>query len=316
MPTRGEISAFFLFLSQNQQSAPFAWEIWPTAARNPSDIGGLAPDETADWCDLALICAILLSAWRPISAYRQAVPPPLQWYYWKTAPMPGALNMAWDEVRLQSAARLGAPLLRFYAWSEPAATFGRSQKFLDVSRLTAIRPLIRRPTGGGLVPHLNDWTYSLAIPPDAPWRQIRAQASYFRLHQWLQAAFQKIGLDTELASQPKRIGDSLRPARSPNPAVPGRCFAGAEANDLVFAGKKLAGAAQRRARSGLLIQGSIQPPPLSIARAEWENALRTVATETWHVQWRPLQAPSVALRQQAEKLAANKYAVPEYARLR
>ena len=47
---------------------------------------------------------------------------------------------------------------RFYAWLEPAATFGYFQRFAEVERMTLLRPLLRRPTGGGLVPHAADWT--------------------------------------------------------------------------------------------------------------------------------------------------------------
>lgn len=230
---------------------------------------------------------------------------PPQWYFWKTAPLPGAQNMAWDELRLRLAKDEGYPLLRFYSWAEPAATFGRFQKFAEVRDWTAIRPLFRRPTGGGLVPHINDWTYSLVFPSGDPWHRIRAQASYLRLHQWIQTALGNLGFATELAPAQKEI-----------PGKAGRCFAGAEANDLVFSGRKIAGAAQKRARSGLLIQSSIQPPPPAIARAEWENAILEAATEMWNVQWRPLPEPSADLVCQAEELAAEKYARPKYNQLR
>lgn len=228
-----------------------------------------------------------------------------QWYFWKTDPLPGALNMAWDELRLRLARDAGYPLLRFYGWAEPAATFGRFQKFAEVRDWTAIRPLLRRPTGGGLVPHLNDWTYSLVFPSGDAWHRLRARESYLRLHQWIQRALEKLGFATELA-----------PARRVVLGKAGRCFAGAEVNDLVFLGKKIAGAAQKRGRSGLLIQGSVQPPTKAIARAEWENAFLEEATERWNVQWHCLPEPSADLARQAEELAAEKYAKREYTQLR
>lgn len=228
-----------------------------------------------------------------------------QWYFWKTAPLPGALNMAWDELRLRLARDARYPLLRFYGWSEPAATFGRFQKFAEVRDWTRIRPLLRRPTGGGLVPHLDDWTYSLVFPSGDAWHGLRARESYLRLHQWIQRAFGELGFAAELASAQKVVLGKA-----------GRCFAGAEANDLVFLGKKIAGAAQKRDRSGLLIQGSVQPPPKGIARAEWENAFLEAAAERWNVEWRSLPKPSADLVCQAEELAAEKYARPEYTQLR
>ncbi len=228
-----------------------------------------------------------------------------QWYFWKTNPLPGALNMAWDELRLRLARDAGYPLLRFYGWAEPAATFGRFQKFVDVSEWTRIRPLLRRPTGGGLVLHGDDWTYSLVFPFGDAWHGIRAQESYLRLHQWVQKALGKLGFATELAPAQEVVLGKAR-----------RCFAGAEADDLVFSGKKIAGAAQKRNRNGLLIQGSIQLPPKAIARAEWENAFLEAATEMWNVQWSHLPEPSADLVCQAEELAAEKYARQEYTQLR
>ena len=80
-----------------------------------------------------------------------------------------AYNMALDEALLESAPELGRPVLRFYGWLEAAASFGYAQKYAEIERWTLLRPLLRRPTGGGLVPHDADWTYSVALPPDTAW---------------------------------------------------------------------------------------------------------------------------------------------------
>jgi hypothetical protein len=60
--------------------------------------------------------------------------------------------------------------------------------------------------------------------------------------------------------------------------LPGQCFVGHEKSDVLWHGKKIAGAAQRRNKLGLLIQGSVQPPPLGLVRADWEHALCKAVT--------------------------------------
>ena len=67
------------------------------------------------------------------------------WYLLRTGARRAAENMAVDEVLLESAGSLGSPLLRFYSWSERAASFGYSQPYDESARLTALRPLVRRP---------------------------------------------------------------------------------------------------------------------------------------------------------------------------
>ena len=129
-----------------------------------------------------------------------------------------AFNMAMDEALLEAATRLGRPVLRFYGWIEPAATFGYFQKFAEVEQTTLLRPLIRRPTGGGLVPHDADWTYSLAFPPGHEWYELRAEESYRRAHEWIQSAFSRLGVETELAPCCKK-------------SAPGQCFVGHEKQD-------------------------------------------------------------------------------------
>jgi hypothetical protein len=60
--------------------------------------------------------------------------------------------------------------------------------------------------------------------------------------------------------------------------LPGQCFVGHEKFDLLWHGKKIAGAAQRRSKLGLLIQGSVQPPQPDLLRGDWERGMRSAAT--------------------------------------
>lgn len=201
-------------------------------------------------------------------------------------------NMAWDEALLESVSRLGRPVLRFYGWTEPAATFGYFQKYAEVERLTQLRPLIRRSTGGGLVPHDADWTYSFAFPPDDAWYALRATESYERVHEWVRVAFEQLGAPAELSPCCRK-------------EAPGQCFIGAEQFDVLLDGRKIAGAAQRRTRDGLLIQGSIQPPART-ERAAFERAFCDVATRQWQVEWLKLPVDD-ALVERVTELSRTKY---------
>lgn len=202
-------------------------------------------------------------------------------------------NMALDEALLESMSRLAAPALRFYGWTEPVATFGYFQKYADVEAATQLRPLIRRPTGGGLVPHNADWTYSAFFPPEHAWHSLRAEESYRRIHDWLRLAFAALDLETELASCCKK-------------SQPGECFIGYEKYDLLWHGKKIAGAAQRRNKLGLLIQGSVQPPPVPVARADWENAMQRVAEKQFHITWKDF-SPDATIGERTKVLSHEKY---------
>ena len=209
-----------------------------------------------------------------------------------------AFNMALDEALLEAMPQLAAPVLRFYGWIEPAATFGYFQKYAEVSAATSLRPLIRRPTGGGLVPHDADWTYSLTFPAGHSWHLLRAEESYRRVHEWIQAALASLEVDTELAP-------------CCNKTAPGQCFAGYEKFDLLWHGRKIAGAAQRRTKHGLLIQGSVQPPLPGLARAAWEKALPGCAAKFVGAPVAVFMLPA-ALREAAEQAAHAKFSQVAY----
>jgi lipoate-protein ligase A len=215
-----------------------------------------------------------------------------------------AFNMALDEALLGAMPRLQTPVLRFYGWTQPAATFGYFQKFSEVERATQLRPLIRRPTGGGIVPHDADWTYAAIFPAGHEWYSLKAEESYRRIHDWLRLTFAEMKIETELAPccRKAEIGKS----GNRETEIPAACFIGYEKSDLLWHGKKIAGAAQRRNKLGLLIQGSVQPPMSSTARTDWENAMRTVAENHFGVCWQTLP-PNRDILEVVYRLDAEKY---------
>lgn len=154
-----------------------------------------------------------------------------------------AANMAEDILLLES---LSAVTLRPYGWAFPCMTFGYSQCWAFAQTQAEGLPLVRRPTGGGVVDHRNDFTYSLLLPTAHPLSRAKASESYRFVHEALAEA-----LGDQAESVPC-VGKAQRSA----PTV---CFQRPEVFDLVVPGthEKLAGAAQKRNRHGLLLQGSV-----------------------------------------------------------
>jgi lipoate-protein ligase A len=91
--------------------------------------------------------------------------------------------------------------------------------------------------------------------------------------------------------------------------APGRCFSGHSRFDVLRQGQKIAGAAQRRRRDGLLIQGSLQAEGLGIAREAWQRAFLVVG-EREGIDWVPFE--SEALTGRVNELCERKYSQKGY----
>ncbi len=164
-----------------------------------------------------------------------------------------ATNMAIDASLLDSTPS-GITVLRHYGWSEPALTFGYTQRIEAVKDTidTDIR-LCRRLTGGGIVDHRNDWTYALVISADVPVASEPAIDLYLKIHSAIQATLAAQQVDSHLAPCPKACGEIPPVIEGPD-----QCFVQPVANDVLNQqGQKIAGAAMKRTRAGLLVQGSI-----------------------------------------------------------
>jgi len=191
-----------------------------------------------------------------------------------------AENMAVDFLLLQRYPGPPAPRFRHYGWRGPAFTFGFSQKIAFVREaLAADLPsdLCRRPTGGGIVDHRNDWTYSLVLPRGLPLYDEPAPRSYRVIHECLTAALVALGQPAAVKMQCEPVErvdpNAPSPAASCGQAVPplGVCFQRAELYDVVNTrtGAKIAGAAQKRNKHGLLFQGSIEKG--SVGSLDWAD---------------------------------------------
>jgi len=106
-----------------------------------------------------------------------------------------AMNMAIDEALLESA---NLTTIRFYLWHSPALSFGYFGRFWDVATYAAERDLVRRWTGGGVVFHGEDLTYSIVIPASDPAFGESSTIIYETIHRCLAHALNRIGQRAEM----------------------------------------------------------------------------------------------------------------------
>lgn len=173
-------------------------------------------------------------------------------------PHTAAMNMAIDEALLESAE---ISSIRFYRWDSPALSFGYFGKYADVANFAAQCDVVRRWTGGGIVFHGDDLTYSIVIPAGDPLFNESTKRIYEKIHHAIQRALGTTGQHAELATATTLNAQARNLSggeHSPHIGGAGYCFASAVQADLLLNGRKIAGAAQRRTRRGLLQQGSIQ----------------------------------------------------------
>jgi len=165
-----------------------------------------------------------------------------------------ATNMALDAALLYTLPK-GIAVFRHYGWTEPAITFGYTQRISEINA-TFSEELrrCRRLTGGGTVDHRNDWTYALALQTDLPPAHRPATELYATIHRCIQLALESQSIQSQLAPCPRACGKL--PAKELT--GPEQCFVQPTANDVIHLdGTKIAGAAMKRCREGLLVQGSI-----------------------------------------------------------
>ncbi len=173
-----------------------------------------------------------MSIWRLIDTGRDSAP-------W---------NMAVDEALLDLFREGEWPILRLYGW-RPSLSFGRFSKPLQSVDLTLAKErgvsCVRRITGGGILVHGGDLSYSIILPSSFA-KEEGVKRSYRILCSFLIHLYEKLGLDAGFVTQFEKEEKESN-----------ICLAGSEAYDILIDGMKMGGNAQRHTKKAMLQHGSI-----------------------------------------------------------
>jgi len=149
------------------------------------------------------------------------------------------------------------PTLRLYGWKPAAISLGYSQDAQGLLDIDACRregiDIVRRPTGGGIIFHDAELTYSLVLAQSDIGQRLGVKRSFETITSFLLLAYQNLGAPAVFAKDTDK-----KPAA--NHSIAGFCFARNEEYDILVCGKKLGGNAQKRRHNMILQHGSI---PLS-----------------------------------------------------
>lgn len=188
------------------------------------------------------------------------------------------LNMAADEALARSMQlRDGRPFARFYRWNPPSMSFGY---FQPVERLVDIRAaeaagigVVRRKSGGKMVFHADEITFSIGMPLSLLRHDIAGKGDFLAC---FQALMRPLVDALTVAGIPARFSEEheVEPGRS------GRihCYAAAAGHSIYAGGKKLIGAAGSVMGEVLVVHGSIP-----ITRQDLPSAVLTPAARAREV---------------------------------
>lgn len=176
----------------------------------------------------------------------------------------GPANMAADELLLEQAQQ-GQLALRLYGWTPATLSLGYFQPAAErlMNPGWARLPWVRRTTGGGAIHHdEGEVTYGLALPPALAKRHGHAEW-HVRLHELMTKMLRTRGVAAEMVG-----GARPRPSE-----LDFLCFVVPQPGDVVLAGRKIIGGAQRLRGGALLQHGSILPPAAEVLREALPAAL-------------------------------------------
>jgi lipoate-protein ligase A len=190
----------------------------------------------------------------------------------------GTWNMAVDEALMHSAGTTGQLTLRIYEWAEPTLSMGYFQSYRarDGHLASGACEAVRRTTGGGTILHHYDITYSLTGPV-----RDRTDQQLHQWYDWVHDAWRDALAEQGLTAS--RCPQTLRDREHRF-----LCFERRAAGDLLLAGMKIGGSAQRRLPKAALQHGSIllrQSPAAPELPGIAELAGRALACQKWVESW-------------------------------
>ena len=196
-----------------------------------------------------------------------------KWLFWDDRARAPQENMNIDSQLLRvHAPEVNTPIIRFYDWDRPSVTIGYVQKPEAVPERDRYT-VVKRPTGGGIVYHDNEFTYTVVVP-EAHWiARLDRVESYHVIHKAIVRALSCVGLKCLLSDTKDTLSDRATM----------RCFTTPTKYDVLLvkdgetAPRKGSGAAQRRTKEGILHQGSIS---LDVANVD-KKTLSTLLAEAF-----------------------------------
>ncbi|WP_424245176.1 lipoate-protein ligase A [Elusimicrobium posterum] len=197
-------------------------------------------------------------------------------------------HMAFDEALARSCDKNQEIFyLRFFNWGANTAgdalTFGYAQFFNQIEQEMKLNnfngPFTRRPTGGGVVYHKQDLTFSCVFSSELT----RPKIIYNKLHGAINRC-----LSTNKASA--MFDESAFDKNAYAPEQGGRagaCFATPVPDDIMDdKGNKILGGAIRRFDNIVLYQGSLQAQNCR-GGAEFESAIKNAVEQEWGLEFEP-----------------------------
>lgn len=155
-------------------------------------------------------------------------------------------NMAVDEALLHCFGPSSKPVLRVYGW-ENSLSFGRFSKIDDHVKKENLKNInyARRITGGGILVHGNDISYTIIVPKKFVKEQ-GVKQSYKMICSFLIDFYRKLGLDADFTAHTdtKITKNDI-------------CLLGNEPYDIIINKQKLGGNAQRYTKGLLFQHGTI-----------------------------------------------------------
>lgn len=174
------------------------------------------------------------------------------WRVIEHPPAKGAWNMAVDEAILESVySGDSPPTLRLYAWQPACLSLGHAQPYSEVNTEALAAngwELVRRPTGGRAILHVDELTYAVIAPEREPRVKGGVLESYLRLSEALIESLRLLGLSPQAEEK-----ESANKKDKPNPV----CFEVPSNYEITVNGKKLIGSAQARRKEGILQHGAL-----------------------------------------------------------
>jgi len=178
-----------------------------------------------------------------------------EWMILDTGTRSAEENMRLDAELLENAHAHSQPVLHFYEWEGESATYGYFTDPASLLNLASAEKLslhlARRPTGGGIVFHLWDMAFSVLVPAHCPEFSTNTLENYAFVN------------NAVLASVKDYLGGILPLSLTPEDYSPldkdcsRFCMAKPTKYDVMWEGRKVAGAAQRKTKAGYLHQGTI-----------------------------------------------------------